>query len=204
LLTAGKIPGQGVGAGCDGPIAKIARDIRVKLGDAELVTIIDFKAGLEDSARGVLTSLDWALVVVEPNLAALQVAIDVKDTIEQIRHGFLPATEHLQESHLVQSAIQIYQEALIQQVFVVLNKIRSDHERDYLEHQLEAVGLSPIAVVYEEVSISQAWLKGTSIQGKVMDVSGVVTALEDAEVQRKAEILANPGIVVFEGGVETQ
>jgi len=54
LLTAGKIGGQGPGAGCDGPVSKIARDLRVRVNGRPLVTLIDFKAGLEDSARGVL------------------------------------------------------------------------------------------------------------------------------------------------------
>jgi CO dehydrogenase maturation factor len=184
LLTAGKIAGQGAGAGCDGPVAKIARDIRVKSNGRDLVTLVDFKAGLEDSARGVLTSLDWALVVVEPNLAALQIAIDVKDTIEQIRGGALPATEHLQESHLIQSAIQIYQEALIQEVFVVLNKIHSSQEESYLEHELEVVGLSPIATIAEDQKIAETWLKGELLQGSALNVTRIVAALEEAEASR--------------------
>ena len=39
LLVAGKISDQGPGAGCDGPIAKIVRDLRVTSEDDPLVTI---------------------------------------------------------------------------------------------------------------------------------------------------------------------
>jgi hypothetical protein len=38
LLTAGKIGGQGPGAGCDGPVSKITRDLRVH-GNRRLVTL---------------------------------------------------------------------------------------------------------------------------------------------------------------------
>ena len=61
LLTAGKIGDKGVGAGCDGPIAKITRDVRLQVGGEQPVTLLDFKAGFEDSARGVLTGVDWAM-----------------------------------------------------------------------------------------------------------------------------------------------
>ena len=56
LLTAGKIGDQGPGAGCDGPISKIARDL-ICTGAEHSVTLVDFKAGFEDSARGVITGL---------------------------------------------------------------------------------------------------------------------------------------------------
>ena len=52
LFQLGKIGDKGPGAGCDGPISKIARDLRVEgIGDKP-VTLIDVKAGLEDFARG--------------------------------------------------------------------------------------------------------------------------------------------------------
>lgn len=71
LLSAGKIGQQGPGAGCDGPIAKIARDVIITTVK-HAVTLIDFKAGFEDSARGVMTSLDWAMVVVDPTVASVE------------------------------------------------------------------------------------------------------------------------------------
>jgi len=59
FLMAGKIGDQGPGAGCDGPIAKIARDFRIEQDVPYPVTLIDFKAGFEDSARGAVNSVDW-------------------------------------------------------------------------------------------------------------------------------------------------
>lgn len=61
LLVAGKLGPLGPGAGCDGPVAKIARDLRVAGIGPDDVVLVDFKAGLEDSARGALPSIDWAL-----------------------------------------------------------------------------------------------------------------------------------------------
>lgn len=49
FLVAGKIGDQGPGAGCDGPVAKIARDVRIQQNADHPVTLIDFKAGFEDS-----------------------------------------------------------------------------------------------------------------------------------------------------------
>jgi len=78
LLTAGKIGDRGPGAGCDGPIAKISRDLIVHKEDSESVTLIDFKAGFEDTARGVLTKLDYAIVVVDPTTASVEIAGDMR------------------------------------------------------------------------------------------------------------------------------
>jgi len=55
-------------------------------------------AGLEDSARGSVTGLDWAIVVVDPSAAAVEMAANMLDMIQQIKADFLPATAHL-ESH---------------------------------------------------------------------------------------------------------
>ncbi|MFW5995051.1 MAG: P-loop NTPase, partial [Spirochaetia bacterium] len=54
-LTAGKIGEQGPGSGCDGPVAKIVRDVSVVDTNERTVTLIDFKAGFEDTARGAIT-----------------------------------------------------------------------------------------------------------------------------------------------------
>ena len=74
----------GPGAGCDGPIAKIARDVRIRVSGENPLTLLDFKAGFEDSARGVLTGLDWILVVVDPTTAALQMAVHLQQMMKKI------------------------------------------------------------------------------------------------------------------------
>jgi CO dehydrogenase nickel-insertion accessory protein CooC1 len=75
LLIAGKIGEKGAGAGCDGPISKVVRDLRILGREENPVTLVDFKAGFEDTARGVITGLDWAIVLVDPTVAAVEMAI---------------------------------------------------------------------------------------------------------------------------------
>lgn len=58
VFLAGKIGPLGPGAGCDGPMTKIARDFAFETDDPAPVTVLDFKAGIEDASRGVITRLD--------------------------------------------------------------------------------------------------------------------------------------------------
>ena len=46
LFQIGKMGQAGPGAGCDGPILKIARDFRPEIENGNLVTLLDFKAGI--------------------------------------------------------------------------------------------------------------------------------------------------------------
>jgi CO dehydrogenase maturation factor len=164
LLTAGKIGGQGPGAGCDGPVSKIARDLRVRVNGRPLVTLIDFKAGLEDSARGVVTSLDWVIVVIDPTSAGIQMAADMKDMIDRIQAGELPATQHLEDKKLVEIAERTFREATIRGVLFVLNKVRDEEAQSYLKGKLEENGIEPIGMVRTDASIEMAWLTGTPLE----------------------------------------
>jgi CO dehydrogenase nickel-insertion accessory protein CooC1 len=160
LLTAGKIGEQGPGAGCDGPVAKIARDLVIREGAKKPVTLIDFKAGFEDSARGVLTNLDWAIVVVDPTLASLQIAADMRDMVNQIQNDVLPATAHLETPQLVAFANKLFTEARIKDVFFVINRVPDQETAAYLRKELGQKGLSPITALPEDPTIPSAWLRG--------------------------------------------
>ena len=111
LLSAGKIGDLGPGAGCDGPINKIARDLMIRTEGIPPVTLVDFKAGFEDAARGSITGLDWVLVVVDPTNAAIQMAIHMEAMVNKIKAGNLPATEHLEDPELVKLAQSIFRES---------------------------------------------------------------------------------------------
>jgi CO dehydrogenase maturation factor len=183
LLTAGKIGGQGPGAGCDGPVSKIARDLKIAGDGQYLVTLIDFKAGLEDSARGVITSLDWAIVVVDPTNAGLQMAIDMKDMVGQIQSGALPATRHLADPELVEMAEKVFREARIKGVLFVLNKVRDEEAQSYLKGKLKENGIEPIGMVHADDSIEMAWLTGTPLEqtDAKKEAQRIVEKLEAAE-----------------------
>lgn len=182
LLTAGKIGDKGPGAGCDGPISKIARDLRVVAGRQRPVTLVDFKAGFEDSARGVITGLDWAVVIVDPTSAAVRMAANMRDMVEQMKAGKLPATAHLKRRELVAIACRIFKEAQIRDVLFVLNKIEDPETERYLREKLEKEGIKPIGVIHRDPLISVSWLKGMplDVTRTRQDIERIVEELEAA------------------------
>ncbi len=183
LLIAGKISDQGPGAGCDGPVSKIARDLSVIEHGKAPVTLVDFKAGFEDTARGVITGLDWAIVVVDPTIAAIEMAVNMRDTVDQIRNGIPPATQHIEDPILVETANQIFTQASIKGTLFVLNKITDKETQNYLEKRLAERGIHPSGVIHEYPSISLSWLKGTplDIPEARDNVIQIVEELEAAE-----------------------
>ena len=181
-FVAGKIGDKGPGAGCDGPVAKIARDFRPRLNAAEPVTVIDFKAGLEDLARGNIATLDWIVVVVDPSTAAVQVAAHIRDTEREVKAGVPPATSHLEFPDLIEWAKKLYCGARIQDVLVVLNRIQDAETAAYLRRRLAAHALEPVTAIREDPALALTWLKGeplaeTAAQSKL---SALVEALEKA------------------------
>jgi CO dehydrogenase maturation factor len=183
LLTAGKIGDRGPGAGCDGPINKIARDFKVKSEEPYPVTLVDFKAGFEDSARGAITSLDWVIVVVDPTNAAIQMAIHMKEMVEQIKAGIPPATQHLESSELVELAKLQFREAKIKNILVILNRIVDEEMESFLQKRLEPYSIKPIGAIREDPSLTTTWLKGKPLfeTEAQKDVERIITVLENVE-----------------------
>ena len=183
FLMAGKIGDQGPGAGCDGPVAKIARDLRVYQDGKRPVTLVDFKAGFEDSARGAVTSLDWAIVVVDPTMAAIQMAANMRDLVDQIKVGRLPATQHLETPELIEWANRIFREATVKDVLVVLNRIRDEEMEGYVRKKLAEKRLVPIGTIRDDHSIATSWLEGKPLE--------LVNVSEDIErIVKKLEAVA--------------
>jgi CO dehydrogenase nickel-insertion accessory protein CooC1 len=194
LLVAGKMGQRGPGAGCDGPIAKIVRDVRIHDRGEEPVTLVDFKAGFEDTARGVIIGLDWALVVVDPTLAAVQMAIDLKDTVEELKRGALPATEHLSRPALIGLARDLYRRARIEGVFHLLNKVSDAATERVLRTKLGKEGIDPIGVMPTIPSIAASWLEGAPLDSITAELVllDVVRRIETAESTRSRQA---PGAV---------
>lgn len=181
FLTAGKLGRLGPGAGCDGPVAKIARDFILSNNDnAKFLTLIDFKAGFEDSARGGLTRLDYVLVVVDPTTASLEIAYDMLCMVQQIKKGALPATAHLENPDLVTIANTYYKNSAIKDVFFILNKIPDQETHSLLLDKLSHKGIQPIATIPVDSAIQAAWLNGSMIQVGQADqeLMRIVLALE--------------------------
>ena len=184
LLTAGKIGELGPGAGCDGPVSKIARDLRIHIDQYPGVTLIDFKAGFEDSARGAITSLDWAIVIVDPTLAAIEMASNFCDMVARLKALELPATMHLESPELIELANQIFIEARINGVLSVLNKVQNPEMEEYLRKELSARSIEPIGVIFDDPSMSITWLKGRPLKGieAGQEAQNIAKALEASEV----------------------
>ena len=183
LLTAGKIGDLGPGAGCDGPINKIARDVRIHIKGMQPVTLVDFKAGFEDSARGAITSLDWVLVVVDPTMAAIQMAIHMKEMVEKLKAGAPPATEHLESLELKQLAQTIFREAKVKEVLAILNRVNDEDTKAYIRERLLQGGVQPIGTIMEDSRLMVAWLKGFPLESSTLEdgPESIVKALEELE-----------------------
>jgi CO dehydrogenase nickel-insertion accessory protein CooC1/predicted Fe-Mo cluster-binding NifX family protein len=183
LLVAGKMGGHGAGAGCDGPIAKIARDLKLRAVGKDLVTLVDFKAGFEDTARGVVIGLDWALVVVDPTLTAVHLATDMKQAIEELRAGALPATGHLEAKSLVALAQSLYRKARIRGLWCVLNNVPDERTEQYLRRRLAEKGIEPLGVIHSDASIVESWLAATALDAgdAIQEAEGIVQMLEREE-----------------------
>jgi CO dehydrogenase nickel-insertion accessory protein CooC1 len=190
LLVVGKIGPMGPGAGCDGPIAKIARDVRVEEAGGPLVSLVDFKAGFEDSARGVLTSLDWALAVVDPTLAGVHLAVHLERTTRLIRQGVPPATRHLEHEELVELAVRQFRDAVVHGVFAVLNRIPDAATEQHLREALEPQGPPVIGGLEEDASLQASWLRGQRLHSTRLEHAalGLARGLERAVHTREASV----------------
>ncbi len=189
LLSGGKLGHLGPGAGCDGPIAKIARDLRATDVGSNEVMLVDYKAGFEDSARGALTSLDWALAVVDPTTAALQMAIHLRRMVEDIQSGVPPATRHL-ESEAAEQAVRLFREARVEGVLSVLNRVQDEDTERYVRHTLESEGTPVVGVFGEDPSIQRQWLRGEGLRSICLSQAAARLAegLEGAELDVRAAV----------------
>jgi CO dehydrogenase maturation factor len=178
MLVAGKMGELGPGAGCDGPIAKIARDLRIREPEGGSVLLIDFKAGFEDPARGVLTGLDWALVVVDPSTAGLYMAVHLQRMVRKIADGTPPATAHLDDPGLAALAIRQFRESRLRGVHAVLNKIPDHATEAFLRAKLGDLGGPPIlGSVPADPRVELQWLRGEIVGTEVLEEKARALAL---------------------------
>jgi CO dehydrogenase nickel-insertion accessory protein CooC1 len=178
LLVAGKLGGLGPGAGCDGPVTKITRDLRVSVDGVRPVLVVDHKAGFEDAARGALTAVDWAVAAVDPSTAALRMARDLAATIAAIRRGVPPATRHLDRPELVDLALRIFQEARIRGAMAALCRVVAPADEAFLREALEGSGAAPVSVFAEDPAVAAQWLHGERLRSRSLAGAGSTLARE--------------------------
>jgi CO dehydrogenase nickel-insertion accessory protein CooC1 len=193
LIVAGKLGSLGPGAGCDGPIAKIARDLRVSGLGPNDITLLDYKAGFEDSARGAVTSLDWALAVADPTQAALQLAIQLTRLVAEVRLGIPPATEHLDRPELVELAVRLFRESPARDVLAVLNRVPDVEMEAQLRNALGPHGPRIVGIFGDDPTLQEQWLHGRRLASVRLSQAAASLALALEAVQR-----AEPAVRVAE------
>jgi len=181
FFAAGKIGGEGPGAGCDGPVVKIARDFRVNTDGVPAVTLIDFKAGLEDTARGVVTSLDLVVFVIDPSLVSVEMASNMKEIVKSIQTHGRPATAHLEDPELIEWANRFYEDSNLVGIHFILNRISSQEEDKIIREALKQEGIEPCCMIHQNSDISSAWLKGLPIRNEEphIEIQGLIGLLEN-------------------------
>jgi len=180
VFQAGKIGLLGPGAGCDGPMTKIARDFAFEPEGMAPVTIVDFKAGAEDASRGVITSLDWIVVVLDPSYAGIRAAATMKTMLDQMRAGYLPATQHLASPEQADVIRRAYREARTKGALYVLNKVPDAETERLMRQRLLESQIEALASIREDPGLRRSWLHGECLQSAAAEAEAakIVRALE--------------------------
>jgi CO dehydrogenase maturation factor len=119
--------------GCACPMGVLCREFLKKLRLKEHeIAFVDMEAGIEHFGRGIDTSVDAVLVVVEPSFESITLAERVKALAGNVRLNFR----------------------------TVLNKIDSAHVAAKLMSELNKRGLETIEVIPSDPSIFEAGLNG--------------------------------------------
>ena len=184
LFVAGKIGTLGPGAGCDGPMIKIARDFAFDTPGAAPVTVVDFKAGLEDVARGVITSLGWVVVIMDPSYPGVRTTATLKMLLEGTRAANLAATRHLASPRLDKLTQGVDEQARTQGALYVLNKVPDSDTEFFLWQRLLEAQINAIASIPEDSDLRQAWLEDLPLHSVAAEAEAdkIVQALEQKRV----------------------
>jgi CO dehydrogenase maturation factor len=151
LVSVGKILHSLEGCAC--PMGVLTREFLAKLSlERNEAAIVDMEAGVEHFGRGVATSIDEVLVVVEPSFESLQLASRI---------------------------IELAADAGVRRTSAILNKITSDEMAAKLKDELRNRGIEPIGIVQYDPEIFQATLEGRKPHHGTAsdDVKSIVDAL---------------------------
>lgn len=151
LVNVGKILHSLEGCAC--PMGVLTREFLAKLSlEKNEVAIVDMEAGVEHFGRGVATSIDEVLVVVEPSFESVQLASRI---------------------------IELAADAGVRRTSAILNKITSDEMAAKLKDDLRNRGIEPIGIVQYDPEIFQATLEGRKPHHGTAsdDVKSIVDAL---------------------------
>ncbi len=120
--------------GCACPIGVLSREFLKRLDPGpDRIVLVDMEAGVEHFGRGVETSVDAVIAVVEPTMESVSLAKRIQELADATGARFAG---------------------------VVLNKVGSDNIRSRIEEKLEGAGLPVIGVVGQNPEITEAALEG--------------------------------------------
>lgn len=124
--------------GCACPMGIVSRSFLKKLRlEPDEVAIVDLEAGVEHFGRGVETSVDCVLVVVEPSIDSLEVATKIKELANQIQIG---------------------------DVWAILNKVTSEEIANRLTTRLNKEGINVIGSIRQSPEIFESCLEGRPLK----------------------------------------
>jgi len=145
--------------GCACPIGALSREFlkRLSLAEGE-IAIVDTEAGVEHFGRGVETSIDMVIAVVEPSLESVVLAGKVKELAAASGARFAGA---------------------------VLNKVASEDTTRALRAALEDRGVETLAVVRSHPELVEAALAGGPLPSGVAseEVAAVADAIAGAGIR---------------------
>jgi len=135
LIAVGKIHQALEGCAC--PMGVLSREFlkKLQLADGE-VLLVDMEAGIEHFGRGVETSIDAVVVVVEPSLESVTLAEKIKQLASEAGARFAGA---------------------------ILNKVSSPEVKDTLTGKLQDAGVSVLGEVGYHEELFSASLAGEPI-----------------------------------------
>jgi CO dehydrogenase nickel-insertion accessory protein CooC1 len=138
-----------------------------------------------------VTSIDWALVVVDPTVAAVHMAIHLDRLVAQIRAGVPPATRHLGRQDLVDLAIRQFRESPVRGVRAVLNRVRSGPTEAFLLRALKRDGPPVLGVLGEDPAIQDQWLRGVRLESPELELAAARIGEWLEEACRRDEVLVS-------------
>ena len=151
LVSVGKILMALEGCAC--PMGVVSRSFLKKLSlEPDEVAVIDLEAGVEHFGRGVETSVDCVLVVVEPSLDSLEVAEKIFDLSSGLEIG---------------------------EVWAVLNKIPSEEIAAKLRDRLEQKGITVLGSIRHDPEVFLSCLEGRPVYGSIaaQDIDKVLDSM---------------------------
>ena len=146
LVSIGKILQSLEGCAC--PMGVLSREFLNKLQlESNEIAIVDMEAGVEHFGRGIDTSIDNILLVVEPSLESITVAEKIKGFAADIKKN----------------------------IRAVLNKIYSNGLSLKLENELRARKIEVIGVIPDDPVVFEACLEGHALdRGEAFNAAGKI------------------------------